>query len=304
MTISKPKDHLLGAIAFASLNAAMMGGMSLSAKILSEYFDPIEVTFWRNSMSLILLLAFLFALKNITFYKTNRPYAHLFRSAIGTIGIALGMWTVSILSLAETTVLLFTSPLFTVLLSGPILGERVGLYRYGAVFVGFMGVAIVAGPVGGLPLLGLIAGLGWGFTSGAVDVILRWLGSTENSKTTVFYFLLFGTISCGLYWPFSNTPITGIDPQSISLVAIIIGFLGLTGGIGLLAKTQSYRLGEASLISPIMYTMLIWSVLFDYLFWQRIPSWNVFAGGGVIIAANLFILRREHLKNLERKSST
>lgn len=300
----KPKDHLLAAIAFASINGAMMGGMSLSAKLLSEYFDPIEVTFWRNSMSLLLLLVWLFALGNFTFYKTKRPYAHLFRSAIGTVGITLGMWTVSILSLAETTILLFTSPLFTVLLSGPILGERVGIYRYGAVLVGFIGVAIVAGPVGSeaLPIIGIIAGLGWGFTSGAVDVILRWIGSTEKSQTTTFYFLLFGVITCGLYWPFSATPITGIATDNLPLVAGIIALLGLTGGIGLLAKTHSYRLGEASLIAPIMYTMLIWSVLFDYLFWDRIPNWNVFVGATIIITANLFILRREHIKNTALKN--
>ncbi len=291
---NKPTDHIIWGAAFAILNAAMLGGMSLFAKLLGQYFDPIEVTFWRNITSVILLLIWLLTIRDFTFYKTQRPWAHLFRGAIGTIGIVLGMYTVSVLSLAETTVLLFTSPLFTVLLSTPFLKERVGPYRYGAVVVGFLGVAIIAWPIGSIPMIALAAGLGWGFFSGSVDVVLRWMGSTEKSMTTVFYFMVFGTLSTGLFWPFSKTPITVIPINDAWIVAGVILGLGITGTLALLAKTQSYRLGEASFIAPIMYTMLIWSIIFDYLIWSRIPGWNVLAGAALIVAANLFIIYREH----------
>lgn len=291
------QNNLLG-IAFAAINAFMLAGMSLSAKWLGDYFDAIEVTFWRNLASIILLLGWFIIIRKADFFKTNRPKVHLFRSAIGTIGIALGMYTVSQLSLAQTTVLLFTSPLFTVLLSAAFLEEKVGPYRIGAVLIGFAGVAIIAAP--GLidkttlfPLMGLAAGLGWGFCSGSVDATLRWMGKTENTYTTTFYFLLFGTITCGLYWPFSSTPIQSVSMDDWPVVTAIIVLLGFTGTTALLAKTQSYRLGEASLIAPVMYTMLIWSLVFDYIFWARTPEWNVILGAIIIIGANLFILRRE-----------
>lgn len=289
------KDNTLLAAAFAAFNAAMLGGMSLFAKLLSQYFDPIEVTFWRNIASIILLLAWLFATRNIIFYKTARPRVHLFRSFIGTIGIALGMWTVSLLTLAQTTLLLFTSPLFTVLLSALFLREKIGIYRISAVIIGFIGVAIAANPANmTIPIIGLAAGLGWGLMSGSVDVTLRWMGKTENSITTTFYFLLFGTLATALFWPFSQTPITDVPIEKAWIVAGIIIGLGATGTLALLSKTQSYRLGEASIIAPIMYTMLIWSVLFDYLIWNRTPEWNVIIGATIIIAANLFIIYREH----------
>lgn len=108
--------------------------------------------------------------------------------------------------------------------------------------------------------------------------------------------MLLGSIACALYWPFSATPIDSIEPKNINTVFGIIFILGLTGTIALLAKTQSYRLGEASVIAPIMYTMLIWSLVFDYIFWERIPTWNVTIGAVVIVGANLFILYREHKK--------
>lgn len=305
---SKSTDTALLAIGFAAFNAFMLAGMSMSAKWLGDYFGAIEVTFWRNIASLILLLGWFAIIRNANFFQTKRPWAHVFRSAIGTVGIALGMYTVSILTLAETTVLLFTSPLFTVILSMVFLKERVGVYRLAAIIIGFIGVAITALPgiinSGNLfPIIGLATGIGWGFCSGSVDAVLRWMGKTENTYTTVFYFLLFGTIACGLYWPYSATPIDFIDKNSISTVIGIIALLGFTGTTALLAKTQSYRLGEASLVAPIMYTMLIWSVAFDYIFWERTPTWNVILGATIIVTANLFIMYREKIKNRAITSS-
>ncbi len=289
------------AIGFAVFNAFMLAGMSLSAKWLGEYFDAIEVTFWRNAASLLLLLGWFAIANNRSFFKTGRAWTHVMRGIFGTVGIVLGMYTVSILSLAETTVLLFTSPLFTLILSIVFLKESVGAFRAAAIIIGFIGVAITALPgimdnANPFPILGLAAGIGWGFCSGSVDVILRWMGKTENTYTTVFYFMLFGTVACGLYWPFSATPIDSIEQNSIATVTGIIALLGFTGTTALLAKTQSYRLGEASLIAPIMYTMMIWSILFDYIFWERTPTWNVVLGAAIIVAANIFILRREQIK--------
>ena len=296
-TLGQPlKQNLLLAIMFASLNAAMLAAMGLFGKMLATYFGPIEVTFFRNAFSLVALFAWLlFARKLFVTLKTNRPWAHLFRAAVGTIGITLGMLAVSLMSLAETTVLLFTSPLWTLILSMIFLKECVGPYRIGAIILGFIGIVIVANPFAHeiqLPLLGLAAGLGWGFISGSVDTILRWIGSTESASTTTFYFMLFGTIILGLHWPFAE-----IHDNSFSMPAMMIaGGLGLTGLLSLLAKTQSFRLGEASVIAPIMYTMIIWSVLFDYLIWGNIPSWNVIVGAIIIICANLIILYREKQK--------
>lgn len=289
------------AIGFAAFNAFMLAGMSLSAKWLGDYFGAIEVTFFRNLASLFLLLGWFALVKNGSFFKTKRPKVHIMRGAIGTLGIVLGMYTVSVLSLAETTVLLFTSPLFTLLLSIVILKENVGIFRIGAIIIGFIGVAITALPnildsAHVFPVLGLAAGIGWGFCSGSVDTILRWMGKTEDAYTTTFYFMLFGTIACGFYWPFSATPIDSIEQNSIITVLGIIALLGFTGTTALLAKSQSYRLGEASLIAPIMYTMIIWSVMFDYIFWGRTPTWNVILGAAIIVAANLFIMYREHIK--------
>lgn len=286
------KNQLMLGIIFALINAFMLAGMSLFAKLLSTYFGPVEVTFFRNIFSLIALFIWLVLAGKLRTLHTKRPFAHLFRGAIGTIGIVLGAWALSIMPLAETTILLFTAPLFVVLLSYPVLKEPVGAYRLGAVLIGFTGVIIMANPSAGvdaLPFIGIVIGLSWGFFAGCVDTCLRWIGKTENTTTTVFYFVLFGTMTCGLHFPFAE-----VNPDSLTLNAfwIIIG-LGITGLLSLLAKTQSFRLAEASLIAPIMYSMIIWTMLFDYIFWDKVPSMNVALGASIIIASNIFILYRE-----------
>jgi drug/metabolite transporter (DMT)-like permease len=301
MTETTKKNLLLG-VAFALLSAFMLAGMGLFAKKLSTYFGPFEVTFFRNAFAVIALFIWFLLARKLYLLKTDKPLMHLFRATIGTIGIVLGAFALSMRPLAETTVLLFTSPLFTVLLSYPVLGERVGIYRLSAVAIGFLGVVVMVNPFGesisSLPVLGVIVGLGWGFSSGMVDIWLRKMGRTENPNTTTFYFVLFGILSTGIHWPWAE-----IKPDSFSTPALIFIFgLGVTGLISLLAKTHSYKLGEASIIAPMMYTMIIWSMLFDYLFWGRMPTLNVIAGGGIIIACNIFILYREiYLKKSTQK---
>jgi drug/metabolite transporter (DMT)-like permease len=291
-------QNLMIAIGFALINAFMLSAMSLFAKLLAQYFQPVEITFFRNASSLIILIvlfAFMRKLKGI--HITQNPRAHLLRSAIGTAGILVGMWSFSISPLAVATTLYFTAPLFVVLLSYPVLGEKVGPLRMGGVAAGFCGVALIAWPAftdpnSDITALGVVVGIAYGFIAGCVDICLRWLGKTENSSTTTFYFLLFGVTVTSFYWPFSPKSPLDLDISSLS----IIFFLGLTGVLSLLAKSQSFRLGQASLVAPITYTMIIWAGLFDYFVWGKLPGWQVIAGTLVIITSNLFILWRENRK--------
>ncbi len=296
------KDHLLAAVGFALFNALMLSGMSLFAKLLREYYGAFEVTFFRNVFSLVALVLWLALARKLYVLETDRPRAHLLRSFIGTVGIILGAQALGMMPLAETTILLFTSPLFVVLLSWPLLGERVGVYRLSAVAIGFVGVIIMANPsqaADQLPLMGVLIGLGWGLSSGLVDICLRWIGRTESSTTTTFYFVLFGTIACGMHWPFAEVQPGGYSWNS----ALLIAGLGATGLLSLLAKSQSFRLGEAATIAPISYTMIIWAMLFDYLLWDRVPSTNVLIGAAIIVGSNLFILYREITLKKRRQSS-
>lgn len=250
--------------------------------------DAAEITFWRNAIALIPLIGGLIIFKRLHLLKTARPFGQLLRAIIGTAGMILSVWCLSYLSLSEAVAFGFTSPLFVVLLSVPLLGERVGWRRVLATMIGFSGVFII---IGQNPLAlsldkGAIIALCASACNALVMISLRWLGSTENSLTTVFYFFAFGLIGTGLAMPFIYTPI----PEGETWV---IGILGLVGLLSLILKTESYRRGAAAVIAPLSYVLILWAGVWDWFIWGTIPGWQVWLGAFVIMTSNLFILYRE-----------
>jgi drug/metabolite transporter (DMT)-like permease len=288
----KENQIVLAGIGFAITDALFLTTMGLFAKLLSQHFGAIEVIFCRNIVAIIpLFLWFLFS-KNLNLLKTKRPLAHIIRGIIGTTGIILGTAALSMMPMAETVILFLTAPLFVVLLSYPLLREPVGLYKILAVLVGFTGVFIVHNPSFSsqeLPFLGVVLGLCWGFSAASVNICLRWMGNTEKSATTVFYFMLCGLIIAGAHLPFAQMPEDGFSPEML-WIALGLGFASLGTQ---LAKTQSYRMGKAATIAPFAYSMIIWAMIYDYFIWNKPPQINVLIGSALIISSNLFILYRK-----------
>lgn len=265
----------------------MLSTMNVLAKILGQYIGPVEITFFRNIVSIILLITALFFIKKLSHLKTKRIYAHLIRAFIGTTAMILIMWSFIIMPLTTATSLHFTAPLFVTLLSYPLLKEKVGLFRFVFIATGFIGVIIIAQPENDIPTLSLIIGLTAGFMNGLVAICLRWLGSTESTLTTNFYFLFFGLIGTAFFMPFMGE----IPPMNITPLIFAIGVVGLAS---LLLKTQGFRLAPAAIISPISYSMMVWAILFDYFIWNSIPSKSLIIGACIIIGSNLLIIWREN----------
>jgi drug/metabolite transporter (DMT)-like permease len=270
--------------------------MNVLSKILVEYLDPVEVTFWRNLVALIVLVPIVLIAGRKALFKTNRLKGQIFRAVVGTVGMVLAVWMFSLLSLAEGVAISFTAPLFVVMLSPFILKEKVGLPRYAAAFIGFAGVLVIAQPWNSVSMnmLGVAVGLGFALMNASVMLCLRWLGDTEHSVTTVFYFLLIGLVGTALFMPSLATPI----PQADWWMVIVLGIIGVAS---LLLKTESYRWGAAALVAPLSYSLLIWAMLFDWWVWNVVPELNVAFGAFIIIASNGYILWREH--HLKRQIS-
>lgn len=285
----KHQDHPIQGVLYALVAAAMLTTMNMFAKLMSVIHNPVEITFYRNLIAIILLLAGLVILRKLHLLKTKRPRAQFIRSAVGTISMFFCIWTISLMPLTTATAFIFTAPLFVILLSYPLLKERVGPLRFIAVIVGFSGVLLMTQPEGGVSGFAVIIGLCAGFLNGLVAICLRWLGNTENTATTNFYFFLYGLIGTAIAMPFIYNEPT----EATSLHIIAIGVVGL---LSLLFKTQGYRLGSAAFISPISYTMLIWALLFDYFIWDDVPTLPVVAGALIIISSNIFIVWRENRK--------
>lgn len=287
-------DHPIQGVLYALAAAVMLTTMNMFAKLMSAVHDPVEITFYRNLIAIILLLIGLVALGKLHLLKTKRPWAQFVRSAVGTTGMIFCVWTIALMPLTTATAFIFTAPLFVILLSYPLLKEKVGPLRFIAVIVGFSGVLLITQPENGVSTFGIVIGLCAGFLNGLVAICLRWLGDTENTATTNFYFFLYGLIGTAIAMPFIYHPPT----QDTSIYIAAIGVVGL---LSLLFKTQGYRMGAAAFISPISYTMLVWALLFDYFIWHDIPSLSVIGGALIIISSNIFIIWREQRTNDKKR---
>ncbi|WP_054700853.1 DMT family transporter [Desulfosarcina cetonica] len=155
-----------------------------------------------------------------------------------------------------------------------------------AVFLGFGGILLIARPsMGILNDRAAIVGLGAALCIALVDMALRNLGKTENPLTTVFYFILGGVIISA-----PHTLIAGHLPAG-RMLPWMAG-IGVFTVVQQLAKTAAYRHAEASFLAPYTYTAILWATLVGWLVWHEGVSVRVMIGTAVVVASNLFILRR------------
>lgn len=271
--------------------AFMIAVMNSTAKLLSGNYHPVELIFYRNLVVLAALLPFFHFSKQWHLVKTTRPKAHIARALIGTTGVGLAFWAVSLLPLADATTIMYTAPLFVTMLSYPLLKEKVGPWRWGAVLIGFIGVVLIAKPTGeDLFIFGILIALSAALFHGTTQILLRDMGKTEHPLTTVFYFMAFGTIATGLILPFIWSG--NLKKEDFFLILL----LGVTGGLQQIFKTKGYSLAPVSIISPFNYTGLIWATILGWMLWDDLPSWGVILGGAIIIISNIFIIWRENRK--------
>jgi len=266
---------------------------NISAKWASADHHPIDVLFHRNVVALMITVFWIkMKFGNFKVLKTSRPFAHLKRGIVGTVGVGAAFGAFSILPATDATILLFTIPIFTAILSIPILGERVGFIRWSVILIGFLGVYIAVSPSGeGTNWLGVMIALISSISTAVTALFVRDLGKSEPAVTTVFYFLLIGTFITAMFVPFLSV----FPTYHMWSILILIGVFGF---ISQILKTTAYAVAPAALIAPFVYTMLIWSVLADFLLWDTLPTKEVLIGGAIIIASNLFLAWREsQIKN-------
>jgi drug/metabolite transporter (DMT)-like permease len=212
-------------------------------------------------------------------------------------GMFFNFGAVARLPLVESNAIAFTSPLFSVALAALILKERVRVYRWSAVTIGFVGVLVVLSPhlsgdeltvamASATSLVGILYAIGGSLANAGTVIQTRRLAESESTSSIVFYFSLSCALAGLATWPFG-----WIGPTPTELAALIgIGFLGGTGHIFL---TESYRHASASVVAPFDYTSMIWALILGYAMFGEAPTQAIVLGSVIIAAAGLFVIWRE-----------
>ena len=247
-----------------------------------------EILFWRQIITVPLILGYFASRGEIARLRTRRLPVHGRRAVIGVIGMFLNFGAAILLPLAESTTLGFTTPIFAVILSALILREHVGQVRWLAVALGFAGVLVIAQPgQAHMPLYGTLIGLSAGLMVALISIQVRDLGRTDEPLSIVFWFAALSSPVLALALPFVATA------HSLHQWALL-GTLGVLGCIAQLLLTASLRIGKVASVVVIDYTTLIWATAYGWLIWDVVPSAATWLGAPLVIAAGVVIVLREH----------
>lgn len=296
--MTAPAERRLLAILLRLVNALALTVMFAMVKLVAERGVTLfESVFYRQAMAIPLVLGLVLAGPGLKSVRTQRPWAHVWRTVLGICGMGLNFLTYRLLPIAEATVLLFTVPIFATILSALFLKERVGPHRWGAVVLGFVGVLIVVQPGGStLPAHGVLVGMTASLVVSAINITLRQIGRTETAMTTVFWFTMMSMLPLGL-----AMPVLGHAHDAYTFGLLLV--LGVLGGIAQLTSTAALRLAPVSVVLPIDYSSLIWAALVGWLIFQTVPSPTLWLGAPLIIGSGLYIVLREQKLHREKTLS-
>ena len=218
--------------------------------------------------------------------RSNRPGLQILRMAFALVAMLGGFTAIIHLPLADATAIFFAKSFFVTIFAMLILGETVGVYRWSAVAVGFVGVLVMLQPGTAEFSIYSIASLAGAAGAGMVMVILRLLSQSDSADTILTWSALgigLAMAGPGIYfwqWPAASE-------------WALLGGLALASYLGQRCNIYAYKHGEASLLASLDYVRLLWATLLGLVFFGHFPGLPTWIGASIVIAAAIFTIYRE-----------
>jgi len=276
------------AISYNLLAWALLPFMDTIAKYLSSDLSFFQITWARYFFTVFFTLPFMFFFfrKNLTW--STQPKLQIFRGLTLFCANILFFYSISIISMAKALTLAFVAPLITTALSSFFLGEKVGLRRWSAVIVGFVGSLIVVRP-GFIEFnLASVAALGTGFFYGIYLVITRKLHSSDSPLLTLLLTGVVGAVVATFF-----VPIVWINPSSHQWG--LLALMGVFACLGHLFLILSLKYADASKLAPFGYFEIVTNVILGYYFFGDFPHYWTWVGLTIIICSGVYISFRERV---------
>ena len=274
------------AITFNLLAWVMLPIMDGFAKYLSSDLPVLQITWVRYFFTVAFTLPIMFFFYNKQLVWTDKPKLQLLRGVILLFANICFFYAISVISLAKALTLAFIAPLIVTALSPVLLGERVGVRRWTAVILGFLGSLVVIRP-GFVELnLASFATLGTGVMYGFYLIITRKLSTYDNPLLTLLLTGLVGAIiiSCAM-------PFVWVKP-TLNQWSMMAG-IGVFACIGHLFLILSLKYADASKLAPFSYFEIVTNIIIGYYFFNDFPDNWTFFGLFIIISSGIYIFRRE-----------
>ena len=287
---SHERRQRLTGIALMCGAVACFALLDTTAKYLNLHMDTLQVVWARYTGAFL----FPFIVSNPWtrpgLIRTGRPAVQIGRSVLLLMSTVCNFLAFRFLQLDEAIAIIFSTPFFVAALSGPVLGEWVRWRRWTAIAVGFIGVLVVARPGTGSFQPAALLSLSGAACYALYSIITRVLARTDSNETTLFYSNLIGALVM-----IPVVPFVWVTPSSPLVIALMVT-AGAFASFGHYLLIAGHRLTPAAVLSPFIYTELVWVIALGFLVFGDVPNRWTLAGSAIVVASGLYILHREQVR--------
>jgi drug/metabolite transporter (DMT)-like permease len=286
------QDNIARGIAFTLLAILIFSTQDAASKFLVEGHSPFQITmmrFWGFGAFSLFLVLRQGPLKHA--FKSTAPVLQVIRGVLLVSDIWMFAIALRTVGLPELQAITLVYPLLVTLVAIPVLGEKVGVFRFAAVGVGFLGALVIVRP-GGLPLdWGVAAGITSAVCYAVYIVLTRKVSRTDSTATSMFYVGAIGLVMTSAVGVFFWQP---LDLTSLLLVIYIMITSCVAHGVMMVAL----QVAPASVLQPFNYTSLPWSIAFSYFIFQHLIDPISLLGAAIIVGAGLVVMARERIRKV------
>jgi len=285
--IASQRRQRLTGIALMCCAVALFACLDTTAKYLNTQMDSLQIAWARYTSAFLLTLIVSNPLTQPGLLRTGHLKLQIIRSLLlvgATVGNFLALrW----MQLDEVLSIIFTFPFVVAIASGPMLGEWIGWRRWSAVGFGFAGVLLIVRPGFGTMHPAALFSLAATISYGLYAVITRIVARTDSNQTSLFYGNMIGALVM-----LPVLPLVWSAPSDWVIAAMMLA-TGALGSLGHFCLISGHKLAPASVLSPFVYTQLIWVTILGYLVFDHVPTDWTLAGASMVIGSGLYLLYRE-----------
>lgn len=288
------KSNVKGAL-LALLAFGIFATHDVVVKVLGASYAPFQIIFFSVLFSFPLATLMLMRDRTSGNLRPVHPWWSALRTVASVVTGFSAFYAFSVLPLAQTYAILFAAPMLITILSIPILKEKVGLHRWGAVVVGLVGVMVVLRPGTSDLSLGHLAALAAAVGSATASVVVRKIGKDERSAVLMLYPMVSNFVVMACILPFVYRP---MPLEHLGLMGVIALFGFIAGLITIIA----YRAGDAAIVAPMQYSQILWAAGYGILFFDETPDLLTLVGASIIILSGLYIVLRETIGGVSKNT--
>jgi len=265
-----------------------------TAKFLTQDFQPFQIA-WFRQLGLLSVGLWILATRGLPVLKTKRPVLQILRGCAAAMSASAFIFAVGYVPLADAVAVSFIAPFAVTILAALVLRETVGIRRWTAVTVGFIGTLIVIRPGLGILHPAIFVVIGAASLFATRQILSRVLGPVDRTATTITFTAISSvvllTVPMVFVWQ---------TPTSLQQVFLIL-LLASAAGVGELLIIRALELAEAATLAPMQYTMIIWASGLSWLVFGQLPDQWTLLGAAIIMASGIYTLHRERLAAKARR---